>query len=55
MVASPRPRLGTFTMRSKARSWAGFAVTRKISQGVADLGPLVEARAADHPVGQPEL
>ena len=41
-------------MRSKARSSAGLHGAAQIGEGVADLGPLVEARAADHPVGQAE-
>ena len=41
-------------MRSKARSSARWATTRKIGQGVADFLALVEARAADDPVVQAE-
>ena len=42
-------------MRSKARSSAGCAITRRVGEGIADFGALVEARAADHPIGQAEL
>ena len=54
MVASPRPRFGMLTMRSKARSSAACATTRKIGQGVADFQALVEARAADDAVVEAE-
>ena len=53
-VASPRPRFGTLTMRSKARSSAGLVDAAQIGERVADFGALVEARAADHAVGQAE-
>ena len=53
-MASPRPRFGTLTMRSKARSSAACATTRKIGQRVADFQALVEARAADDAVVQAE-
>ena len=53
-MASPRPRLGTLTMRSKARSSAGELIDAQIGQRVADFGALVEARAADHAIGQAE-
>ena len=54
IAASPMPRLGTLTMRSKARSSAPCATTRKIGQRVADFLALVEARAADDAVVEAE-
>jgi hypothetical protein len=53
--ASPRPRLGVLTMRSKARSSAGWETTRKIGHGIADFLALVKARAADDAVIQPSV
>ena len=50
-MASPRPRLGTLTMRSKARSSAGELISAQISERVADFRALVEARAADDAIG----
>ncbi len=41
-------------MRSKARSSARLVDQPQIGQGVADFRPLVEARAADHAIGQAE-
>jgi hypothetical protein len=49
---SPRPRLGVLTMRSKARSSAGWAMTGG-SERVPDLGAFVEAEAADDAIGRP--
>ena len=53
-MASPSPRLGTLTMRSKARSSAGECDHAQIGERVADFLALVEARAADHAIGQAE-
>ena len=39
-------------MRSKARSSAGWTDQAEVGDGVADLGALVEAEAADDLVGQ---
>ena len=41
-------------MRSKARSSAGWLTSAQIGERVADFGALIEARAADHPIGQAE-
>ena len=41
-------------MRSKARSSAGELTHAQIGERVADFGALVEARAADHAIGQAE-
>ena len=51
-VALPMPRRGMLTMRSKARSSAGWLHQPQIGERVADLLALVEARAADHAIGQ---
>ena len=48
------PRAGVLTMRSKARSSSGWSIDAQIGDRVADLLALVEARAADHAVGQAE-
>ena len=53
-VASPSPRFGMLTMRSKARSSAGWLTSAQIGERVADLRALVEARAADDAIGQAE-
>ena len=50
-LVSPMPRLGWLTMRSKARSSSSADHQPQIGVGVADLGALEEARAADHRVG----
>ncbi len=58
IVVCPRPRRGMLMMRSRRCSSAGLATRRQVGQRVLDLGALVEARAADHLVGDrvaPEL
>jgi hypothetical protein len=42
------------TIRSKARSSAGWANETEIGKRVADLGPLVKAKAADNLVRKPD-
>jgi hypothetical protein len=54
MVVSPRPRFGVLTMRSKARSSAGWADEAEIGHRIADFEALVEARAADDAVVEAE-
>ena len=53
-ATSPTPRRGTLTIRSNARSSAGCAEHAHIGDGVADLGALVEAQAADHAIRDAE-
>ena len=54
IAASPSPRLGLLTMRSKAQVVVGRMNEAQVSDGVADFQPFVEARAADHAVGNVE-
>ena len=46
--------MGTLTMRSNFRSLAGIGDDLEIGDGVLDFLALVEARAADDAIGQPE-
>jgi len=45
-AASPRPRLGTLTMRSKGEVVGRLRDDAQIRRGIADFGALVEAGTA---------